>query len=329
MAQSAAERPDPTLQRKAAIIKGGVKDHSGRVKIRPMEDFDINRTIFQTLEGKLPRFVMSKRMAKEVYFDDKPAEEIEKEYEQTRETVELPEVDDELIQFLVEECDFDVEHAEGSFLDHLYFGFEYSVQHYPQHSPIVMLLHSILGTGTNTFAMPASKIPQLKELITDFEWRHVEAFPSILRLLYTEDLVKELDANAHRADDIEAIHFHRVIDNEPITMSGDDLWIQLNYQLMHLIDFLPVANWEAHKSDTSFILFRELYDLLTKTGKLEAHVEYTPPAGERKLEGEEADFSMRLITRLPSTIVKKMSSRSIQKFSERIDHSLDFTIDWK
>ena len=88
------------------------------------------------------------------------------------------------MQFLVTECDFNVEHADGSFLDHLYFCFEYSVQHYPRHSPLVMLLHSILGTGTNTFAMTADKIPQLRPLMTPWEWTQVEAFPSVLRLLY-------------------------------------------------------------------------------------------------------------------------------------------------
>ncbi len=67
-------------------------------------------------------------------------------------------------------------HAQGSFLDHLYFGFEYSVRHFPEHSPILMLLHSIPGTGTNTFAMEISKAPRLRELDTDFEVRQVEAF---------------------------------------------------------------------------------------------------------------------------------------------------------
>lgn len=328
MSQSPAERPDPTLQRKAAIVNGGVKDHAGHVRVEPLKNFDINRTIFQTLEGVLPRFVMGKRMAKEIHFDTTPASKIQQEYETTRESIELPAVDPELISFLIEECDFDVEHAEGSFLDHLYFGFEYSVQHYPAHSPIVMLLHSILGTGTNTFAMTAEKIPQLKALITDFEFHHVEAFPSVLRLLYTQELFEELRANSHRADKLKSIRFHRVIDNKAITMSGADFWIQLNYQLMHVIDFLPAANWQAHRSDTSFILFRDLYDLLASVGKQDATVDYTPATGDRKLVGEDADFSMRLITRLPETIVKKMSARSIRKFSENIGHSLDFTIDW-
>jgi hypothetical protein len=78
-----------------------------------------------------------------------------------------------------------------------------------------------------------------------------------------------------------------VIDNAPITMSGEDLWIALNYQLIHLVDFLPVANWAAHQNDTSFILFRDLYDLLGKAGKREARIGYTPAAAPGPCRGEQ------------------------------------------
>jgi hypothetical protein len=50
----------------------------------------------------------------------------------------------------------------------------------------VALLHSILGTAKNTFAVDAGKIPKLKALLTEFEAIHVETFPSIL-LLYNND----------------------------------------------------------------------------------------------------------------------------------------------
>ncbi len=328
MTQSAADRPDPTILRKAAIVRGGVTDHAGRVRIEHLKGFDLNRTIFQTLQGTLPRFLMKWRVARDVHWGADESKLIEEAYEQTRADVALPEVSRELIDFLVAECDFDVEHAEGSFLDHLYFGFEYCVQHYPEHSPIVMLLHSILGTGTNTFAMQASKISQLKALITDFEFRHVEAFPSVLRLLYVGDLIDELAEKAGQGKSLESIRFHRVIDNESVTMSGDDLWIQLNYQLMHVIDFLPAANWVAHKSDTSFILFRELYDLLSKTGRLEATVEYEPATGPRELTGEPGDLATQIITRLPVGVIRKKAGQSIASFSERIGHSLEFEATW-
>lgn len=328
MKQSAANRPDPTLQRKAAIVNGGAVDHAGHVRIAPMQDFDINRTIFGTLEGALPRFVMSKRMAKNVYFDAAQRERIISQYEATRAQVQLPAIDPALIRFLIDECNFDAEHAEGSFLDHLYFGFEYSAQHYPEHSPLVLLLHSILGTGTNTFAMKAEKIPALKTLITDFEWRHVEAFPSVLRLLYAGKLREELRKNLHRPDALKEISFFRVIDNAPITLSGEDFWIQMNYQIMHVLDFLPAANWSAHYSDNSFVLFRSLYDLMTRAGKLEARVDYTPPTGDRTFTGEEADVGMRLLALVPSPVIDRMAARSVEKFSAKIGHSLDYKIIW-
>lgn len=326
--QSAAVRPDPTFLRKAAIINGGVLDHSGSVFIEPIPDFDLNRTIFQTLEGSFPRFVQKSRIAKEVFWKDHVASKIQKSYQDVRSEVNLPDIDSNLLNFLVEECDFDVEHAEGSFLDHLYFGFEYCTQHYTQHSPLVMFLHSILGTGTNTFAMKAEKIPELKSLVNSFEWSQTEAFPSMLRLLYVGKLRQELRANLHRANDLKEIRFHRVIDNEPIVMSGEDFWIQLNYQLVHIIDFLPAANWIAHKSDTSFIIFRDLYDILERAGKREAHVNYTPASGPSQLVGEKHTLGSWLVTKIPVSLAEKASSRAIQAFSSRIGHSTEYEIEW-
>src|SRR6187402_3731181 len=182
MKQSAAERPDPTPHRKAAIARGAALEHTGKVRVEAIPNFDLDRTIFKTLEGGAARFVMTTRVAKEAHWDATAAQAVQAEYAAARAVHPLPAVSPELMQFLVSECDFDVEHADGSFLDHLYFCFEYSARHYPERSPLVMLLHSILGTGTNTFAMKAEKIPQLQALLDPFDWTHVQAFPSILRL---------------------------------------------------------------------------------------------------------------------------------------------------
>jgi hypothetical protein len=328
MKQSAAQRPDPTTQRKAAIARGAALEHTGEVRVEPIPNFDLDRTIFKTLEGGLARFVMTTRVAKEVHWDTATAQAVQAEYAAARAGHPLPEVSPELMQFLVSECDFDVEHADGSFLDHLYFCYEYSVQHYPQQSPLVMLLHSILGTGTNTFAMRADKIPVLRELMTPSEWTQTEAFPSVLRLLYAGPLRRELRENVHRADAITSITFHRVIDNEPITLSGKDLWIALNYQLIHLVDFLPVANWSVHQNDTSFILFRDLYDLLEAAGKREAIVGYTPSSRPRKLEGESQGVGAWLTTLIPPSVSERVAAKSVTRFSERIGHSLDYQITW-
>ena len=328
MKQSATERPDPTTQRKAAIARGAALEHTGKVRLTSIPDFDLNRTIFKTLEGKAARFVMTTRVGKQALWDATAAQAVQTEYTAARAAHPLPAVRAELMQFLVTECDFDVEHADGSFLDHLYFCFEYSVQHYPQRSPLVMFLHSILGTGTNTFAMTADKMPALQPLMTPWEWTQVQAFPSVLRLLYAGGLRQELRDNAHRADALASITFHRVIDNAPITLSGADLWVALNYQLIHLVDFLPTANWTLHQNDSAFILFRDLYDLLELLGKKEAVVHYTPHAGPRKAEGETTSLGEWLTTLIPVALSEKMSAQSIERFSQRIGHSLHYEIRW-
>jgi len=328
MKQSARVRPEPTLQRKAIVAAGGVQDQAGNVRIEPIPDFDLNQTIFQTLEGKAERFVMKTRVAKTVEWDETTASSIAQDYAAARETHVLPEIDPELLAFMVNECDFDVEHADGSFLDHLYFCFEYTVQHLPQHPALVMLLHSILGTGTNTFAMPAEKIPMLRALLSEEEWRHIEAFPSVLRLLYHGPLRTQLRENAHRINELKSVEFHRVIDNEPITLDVDELWIQLNYQLIHLLDFLPVANWTTHQNDTAFIIFRDLYNFLAAVNKRNATVAYNPTTGPRKLEGESCGMLAWMTTWIPVGLSEKLAARSIERFSSRIGHSLDITLNW-
>lgn len=328
MKQSAAERPDPTSQRKAAIARGAALEHTGKVRVEPIPNFDLDRTIFKTLEGKVARFVMNTRVGKEAHWDADAARAVQSEYVAARAAHPLPEVSPELLQFLVSQCDFDVEHADGSFLDHLYFCFEYCAHHYPRQSPLVMLLHSILGTGTNTFAMSADKIPALRELMTAAEWAQTEAFPSVLRLLYAGPLRRELRAKLQRANSIDSITFHRVIDNQPITLSGADLWIALNYQLIHLVDFLPAANWSAHRNDTLFMLFRDLYDLLEAAGKREAIVAYTPSSGPRKREGETLGVGAWLTTLIPMGVSQRVAAKSVTRFSARIGHSLDYRIAW-
>ena len=324
--QSAAVRPEPNYQRKAAIAAGGVIDHAGAVEVSPIPEFDLNRTIFQTLEGRLARSIMQARVAKEVRWRPESAQRVQEAYE--RSAPSAPPISQGLLTFLVEECDFDVEHADGSFLDHLYFCYEYSVAHYPEEPARVMLLHSILGTGTNTFAMTAEKIPALREHLTEKEWRHIEAFPSVLRLLYDLPLRRELWSRVDQIDALQSIRFRRVIDNEPIEMSGEDFWVQLNFQLMHLIDFLPVANWQVHQNETTFLAFRDLFDLLERTGKRGFALDFTPPSGRRTLRGETQTRVGWLSTLLPNSVVERLSAQSVRRFSERIGHSMDYDISW-
>lgn len=326
MKQTAADRPLHTYQRKAAIVNGGIADHTGSVYVRPIKDFDLNRTIFSTLEGALPRAVMQTRIAKDVEWRPEAASAIDREYARKSAEKNPPPIDPQLIAFMKDECNFDVEHADGSFLDHLFFCYEYSHFYYPQHSALVMLLHSILGTGTNTFAMPKEKIPRLKPLMTEFEWRHVEAFPSVLRLLYGTDLLSVLEKKAGRLQDLQEIRFYRVIDNAPISMAREDFFIQLNYQIIHLTDFIPVSNWPAHANDSSFILFRKLYKFMTENHLLEAKIRYKEPPVFALPQNEELPVLGWLLTLMPTVVAEWLTAQSVRKFSEKIGHSLEYEL---
>ena len=326
--QSVAEIPEHSFQRKAALAYGGVRDYAGKVEVQPIPNFDLDRTIFNTLEGMLPRFVIRTRIAKEAEWSSQSQAEIQAGYQSARANHVLPTVSDALMRFLVEGCDFDVEHADGSFLDHLYFCYEYTHLHYPNRSPLVMLLHSILGTGTNTFAMEASKIPTLKSLMSDEDWRHVEAFPSVLRLLYDLKLRGELREAKGRFESLESVDLYRVIDNAPIQMTASDFWVQLNYQLIHLIDFLPVSNWGAHANDTAFIVFRDLYDLLSSSGRLEFGLSYESETRTGVI-GEEQSFAAKLVDLIPVTLSERMAAKSVRRFSAQIGHCMDYRLNWE
>lgn len=326
MPQNAAERPEPTVARKAAIAYAGARDHKGKVDVKPIPDFDLDRTIFQTLQSPAARYVMRHRVGKDVSWRKDASADVQAAYDRATADLELPAVDDKLTKFLVDECDFDVEHADGSFLDHLYFCFEYTAKYYPEGSPLVMLLHSILGTGTNTFAMEAKKIPQLEALLSPSDFLQVAAFPTVLRLLYAGELRDELRRNLGRP--LKTISMRRVIDNEPLELTGDEFWEAMNYQLIHLVDFMPVANWSAHRSDTSYILFRQVFDLMDRADTIVAQVVMREPAEGPTLQGEKPSLGSWLTTKIPVGLSEKMSARSVQRFSEMCGHSLRYQIQW-
>ena len=326
----ADRRLDATLnlQRKAAIAWGKAIDHAGRVQVVPMENFDMGRTIFGNLEGALPRMVMRDKIAKDVYWSDTAISEIEAAYAASEQRQPAPKIEQRLIDFMVDECDFSMEHADGTFLEHLIFCHDYSAKHFAEHSPNVALLHSILGTATNTFAMDVKKLPKLRDLLTEFEALQVEAFPSLLRLFYDQGLLAELRQNLGRLDKLKSLHFHRVIDNEPMEMDAENLWIQLNFHLMHFVDFMPAANWGAHLSDPLMSQFEELSKLLDDAGQRRAKVEIAFPAGRQKPVGEAPTVAGRISESIPAPIKKTLAKKSIRKYSGKIGHSLDYRLTW-
>ncbi|CAJ1344891.1 unnamed protein product, partial [Effrenium voratum] len=152
-----------------------------------------------------------------------------------------------LLYFLVANAGPRMEHADGSFIDHLQFCYEYSFSHFKDHSPRVLFLHSILGVGTNFFPMKVEKIPKLQSFLTEEEFKHIEAFPSILRLMFHFDFIQELENTgaAKVGETFNGLKFHRVIDNKSLFLDAESFWVQMNYQLMHLLDFLPIADWST------------------------------------------------------------------------------------
>ena len=315
-------------QRRAAITRGGAFDYAGKVTVERMVGFDMKRTIFGALSG-VPKMFMEEKLAKEPVWDTAAAAEVDAAYNEAEAADPAPTIDQKLIDFMVTECDFSMEHADGTFLEHLVFCHDYAARHYPDHSPNIALLHSILGTATNTWAMEASKIPKLKELLTDFEALHVEVFPSTLRLMYDGDFLDELEANLHRLDDLETLHLNRVIDNEPLSIDAENLWINLNFHLMHFVDFMPSANWSTHRADPLLQMFRRLSDLLDKAGKREAAVDVTFPSDKVAPVREKRTVFGRVSGLLPASVTMKLAKKSIQDYSADCGHDLSYRIDWK
>jgi len=316
------------LQRKAALAGGGAFDHAGQVQIVPMKDFDMGRTIFGGMKGGLARMVMKDKLAKEAYWSDAAVESIESDYAASEAERAPPPLDQRLVDFMIDECDFSMEHADGSFLQHLVFCHDYAAKWFPEHSPKVALLHSILGTATNTFAMEAKKLPQLEALLTEQESRHVQAFPSILRLFYDGELLPELEANLGRLDRLKGIRFHRVVDDAPLELEAEDLWVNLNFHLMHFVDFMPPANWGAHLSDPLMQQFEALSRLLDAAGQRRAKVEVRFPEGPEKPEGETPTFAGRLSEAIPLSLKKTLARKIIRKYSEDANHTLAYELAW-
>ncbi len=329
----ANQAPSPELkanlnhQRKAALIGGGAIDHAGRVRVRRLDGFDITSTIFGGLEG-VPKLFMEEKLGKEAVWNSDAAAAVDAAYGAFDEERPAPAVDPALISFMVDECDFSMEHADGTFLEHLVFCHDYAARYYPEHSPNVGLLHSILGTATNTFAMRADQIPALKELLTDFESQQIEVFPSILRLFYDGFFLDELEQNIGRLDQLESLELNRVIDNEPLIVDAENMWINLNYHLMHFVDFMPVANWSAQNSDPLLQMFARLSSLLDRAGQRQAHVQVSFPTGTRPVIDEERTPLGRVMGLLPAAVTLKLTKKSIGEYSAAAGHSLSYRLNW-
>jgi len=212
-------------------------------------------------------------------------------------------------------------------MDHLWIVADYGYVHYKEVSPRVLFLHSIMGVGTNIFPMDAEKIPKLKSMLTSFEYKHIAAFPSFIRLITHNKLLPELTKRITELDSLDSITFHRIIDNEPMTFSSEDFWIALNYQVVHMLDFLPATNWKQEIEDPLFQQFIELHTFLTKANKLVAHVDESIKSPlERDDKGKPISVGMLLNKALPKSAKRWGSAQSIKKFSDKIGHNIGYKL---
>ena len=134
------------VRRQYQVVVGGATDHAGDCVILPISGFTIEDTIFRTLDGFIPRMVITSKIGVKSFWDDGFSRSTYARYALLRSP---PTIDDAIVSFMRNECDFSSEHADGSFMDHLRFCYEYSCSHYAAKSPLPLLLHSICGVATN------------------------------------------------------------------------------------------------------------------------------------------------------------------------------------
>lgn len=170
--------------------------------------------------------------------------------------------------------------------------------------------------------MPAPPVPAQ---LTPIEMTHIAAFPSILRLLASFALIDELGQTATaKLQTLQTIKFHRVIDNEEMTLTGEQFWVQMNYQLVHLLDFLPVAHWEEHADDMFLQQFGPLHAIMTRAEKVMARVDFELTSIDSGSDGR----PLSLASFIKMVVPRSMTTKYVKLFSSKVGHSLDYTISW-
>jgi hypothetical protein len=308
-------------RRQACVCFKKAQDHAQDVVVVRDPNFDMSKTIFFNLKSPVEKAFMKRKIGNTIHWSETAVHEISELY---RELPPRVPPNRKLLDFMEADCDFRCEHADGSFMDHLTFVYEYIAVNYRGHSPVVGLLHSIMGVGTNIFPMEASKIPALKAMLTPAEWTHTQAFPTVIRVLNGGMLLDQLDAlPKEQLAGLRSFTCHRLIDNEEVRMTGDEFWVHLNLQLIHTLDFLPIADWGSgmQYGDPFFQTFRRLYRFLQHAGKLQAKVDLDlsscSSAGER--------ISLGRIVSAPLSFIFRRKQR---KYSEAIGHDLGFAFEW-
>jgi hypothetical protein len=110
------------LQRKQNLAFGRITDNAGKLKASVIPGFDMGKTIFKTLPpGGIKAIFQRSKIDTEYHWDSALAQEIEAAYAKVARPIgdETP-----IYNFMLKECDFSAEHADGSFFDHIYFCYD-------------------------------------------------------------------------------------------------------------------------------------------------------------------------------------------------------------
>jgi hypothetical protein len=306
-------------RRQACVCFKKAQDHAQDVVVVGNPHFDRHKTIFFSLTSPVEIAYMKYKIGNTIHWSDAAVHEIAELYSALPPRVPP---NRKLLDFMETECDFRCEHADGSFMDHLTFVYEYIAVNYRGHSPVIGLLHSIMGVGTNIFPMEASKIPMLKAMLTPAEWIHTQMFPTVIRVINGGMLLDQLEPlSKEELAGLKGFTCNRLIDNEEVRMTGEEFWVQLNLQLVHTLDFLPVADWgsEFQFGDPFFQTFRRLYRFLEHAGKLQANVDLD-------LSSRDATGGKLSLGRIVSGALGFTFRRKQRKYSEAIGHDLGFII---
>ena len=331
------------LRRFDTLVHAGPMDFRGLVQEVPNEELDWNTTIFYTVTDPDLTARLKVRFGQRALWPDSVIAAA------CRAAQELPgpqyTTPPALLDFMVQECEFKNEHADGSFMDHLHFCAEYTARYLPrpEASPNVLFFHSICGVNTNLFPLDFDKIPHLEDLLTPHEYLHVQAFPCMLRLLWVElldvlwDKAAELEGkNKGLADQLQGVTvtaFH----GTQLTLEGDELWMHLNYHLIHLLDFMPTQHYDQFAIQDGFTrLFLRLHEFLRTQDRLWATVRLDRIASVPGMTAPGQDLptwdyltSKDDTGREEAAKVHAQLGTQLRSYSNAIGHDLSYEVHWK
>jgi len=120
-----------------------------------------------------------------------------------------------------------------------------------------------------------------------------------------------------------------VIDNKSVTMTGSDFWIQMNYQLVHMLDFLPTASWLSQLDDSFMHSFVKLHRIMSEANLTKATVNFDLKSGEKGTDGVPVTLGGIVRGILPNSLKLMLAGKAIKGFSAKIGHDLAFELEFR